>query len=71
MRRAMPGHPHRHLPTAEGRATMLAALATLYGDGDPLTAADALALQEQLRVEAEDRTRRQGELHLVDERGRG
>lgn len=66
MRRAMPGHPHRHPPTAAGMAAMLAAQAALYGDGDPLTAADALALQEQLRVEAEDRTRRQGELHLVE-----
>lgn len=69
-RACVPGARHRHPPTAAGRAAMQAALAALYGDGDPLTAADALALQEQLRVEAEDRTRRQGELHLV-ERGRG
>ena len=70
MRRAMPGHPHRHPPTAAGMAAMLAAQAALYGDGDPLTAADALALQEKLRREDDARARRQGELHLV-ERGMG
>ena len=49
---------------------MLAAQAALYGAGEPLSFADAQALREQLRIEADDRARRQGELHLV-ERGRG
>ncbi len=49
---------------------MLAAHAALYGEGDPLSLADAQALREQIRVETDARARRQGELHLV-ERGRG
>ena len=65
-----PGVRHRHPPTAAGREAMQAALAALYGAGEPLAPNDALALEEQLRRDADDHARRQGELHLV-ERGRG
>lgn len=43
---------------------MRGALAALYGDGPTITGDDALALREQLRVEVESGTRRQGELLL-------
>ncbi len=51
-------------------AAMMAAHAALYGAGEPLSPADALAMKEQLRREDDARARLQGELHLV-ERGRG
>lgn len=64
----MPGVPHHRRPTPRGMATMLAAQAALYGHGDPLTQADALAVREQLRRSTNDAMQR--ELPLV-ERGRG
>lgn len=60
----------RFTPTPSGMAAMLAAQAELYGEGDPITGDDALALREQLRVEDEQRDRRQGELRLIS-KGRG
>ena len=71
MRRAhLPGAKHHRLPTPAGCAAMLAAHAALYGDGDPLSPADAMALREQVRLDDEARQRRQGELRLAM-RGRG
>lgn len=64
----MPGGRHRHLPTAAGRAAMLAAHAALYGAHQALGENDALALREQLRRDTKDTGQR--ELPLV-ERGRG
>ena len=60
----------RFAPTPTGLAAMTTALAALYGEGDAVTGDDALALREQLRLEAELRDRRQGELRLVS-KGRG
>lgn len=60
----------RFTPSASGMAAMAAAQAALYGEGDSITGDDALALREQLRVEADTRARRQGELRLVS-KGRG
>lgn len=60
----------RFTPSAAGMAALAAAQAALYGEGDAITGDDALALREQLRVEADTRARRQGELRLVS-KGRG